>query len=178
MNSTARILLLALLLVSVSVGGAARADAVSPTSWTGKFAYVGGSSQQEAIRRAIEAATSDMGPLTRRIARSRLAAETRPDPNLRIEVDGHSVGVLAQSMWRSPLDGSVRVVRDSDGDAFRVSQHIEGRRLYQVIRDDSVVIRNVFALSPDGKALAIRVSLEHQRVPQPLAYELTYRRLD
>ncbi len=160
-------------------GGEETQTAPAPAMlWTGKFAYVGGRSQLGAIERAIEAATSKMGPLARRVARLRLGEETRPDARLRIEVDERTVGVVAQGLWRSPVDGSVQVVRDEDGDRYRVSQRIEGRKLFQIIRDDSLVIRNVFALSEDGRSLDIRVSVQHERIPEPLAYRLTYRRVD
>lgn len=179
MYSTVRYALVVSLFALASAASPARAaDPVDEGAWTGKFAYVGGDSQKAAIRRAIEAAISDMGPLTRHVARLRLAQETKPDPRLRIVVDESTVGVAAQQMWRSPLDGSVSVVRDSDGDAYRVSQRFRGNRLFQVIRDESLVIRNVFALSADGKALDIRVEVQHERIPEPLAYRLTYRRVE
>lgn len=177
MSSKPRYAFLASVLVLVSAASSAHAEG-GPRAWSGKFTYAGGEPQKEAIRRAIEKATADMGPLTRHIARLRLSQETKPDPRLRIVVDDHSVGVAAKSMWRSPLDGSVRVVRDSDGDAYRISQRFERDRLFQMIRDESLVIQNVFALSPDGKALDIHVRVTHDRIPEPLRYRLSYRRAD
>jgi hypothetical protein len=153
--------------------GPARAEA----TWTGTFAYVGGSRERSALEGAIAQVTRSMGPLARRIARSRLEEKTRPDPKIVIRVDERQIGIAAKLLWSTPPDGRARLLRDSEGDTYRVAQRVVGHRIFQEIRDEDLVIRNVFALSEDGSSLAIRVSLSHERLPRPLMYELTYRRV-
>ncbi len=157
--------------------GSAHAEGPAAELWTGTFTYAGNAHERSALERAISEATQAMGPLARRVARSRLEDKTRPDPRIVIRVSDQQVGIAAKLLWATPPDGRARVLRDSEGDAYRVAQRVEGRRIFQEIRDQDLVIRNVFALSADGTRLAIRVRLSHDRLPEPLTYELTYRRV-
>jgi hypothetical protein len=163
-------------IVCLFVGPAHAQEPREAHLWTGTFTYAGGSGERSAIEKAISQATRAMGPLARRVARSRLETKTKPDPRIEIRVDERQVGIAAGVLWATPPDGRARMLRDAEGDAYRVAQRVVGHRIFQEIRDEDLVIRNVFALSADGSKLAIRVSLSHERLPKPLTYELTYRR--
>jgi hypothetical protein len=166
----------ALLLASASAQpAAAEGRARVPSLWAGAFTYAGDGQEREALERAIDRATAEMGPLARRIARSRLERELRPDPRLVVRIDGRVIGIGEQGNWRTVLDGPARIF-DADGDHYRVQYRSAGQGIIQVIEGDSVRILKAYALSADGAWMHVSVTFFHDRLPAPLRFDLSYRR--
>jgi hypothetical protein len=144
--------------------------------WAGAFAYAGDAREREARRRSIERATADMGVLSRHIARNRLERAMRPDPRIVVRVEGSVVGIGAEGSWATVLDGPARTFAE-DGDRYRVRHLRAGLGIVQIIEDDSMQIRKAYALSPDGAQMRVTVTFAHERLPAPLRFVLTYRRV-
>jgi hypothetical protein len=172
-----RLLALSLVLSAVTASQFARADdsAQDLTQWAGIYTYAGGRAERDALERAIERATAEMGPLARHIARSRLEDEMRPDQRLTVAVAGSSIGIGERGGWRTPIDGSPREF-ESDGDRFRVRHRFVNGRIVQTTETEDLVIRKTYSLDPQTGRLRVQVDFDHDSLPANLRYGLSYRR--
>jgi hypothetical protein len=143
--------------------------------WAGAFDYAGDAHERDALERAIDRATAEMGPLARHVARNRLEREMRPDPRIVVRIEGSIVGIGAQGEWETVLDGPARVF-DDDGDRYRVMYRTAGPGIVQVIEGDALRIYKTYALSADGTRMRVAVTFVHDRLPAPLRFVLSYRR--
>jgi hypothetical protein len=134
--------------------------------------------ESDDIGQAINAATSRMNFVTRPIARSRLRG-TNPayqrvvigqeGARIRIEMDDAPAVV-------APRDGTPIRWRRADGEQLDVTVGVEPGRVTQTFRAEDGERENLLVLSPDGRTLAMTVTIRSPQLPEPLTYTLRYRR--
>lgn len=139
--------------------------------------YVDDGQSSGVIEKAIETAVAKMNFIKRPIARSRLK---KANPHYgRIEIargaSDFSVRFDARKPVLMPLDGrSVKWTRE-DGEQFDVSAKLQGDTLVQTFLAEDGQRTNAFSLGTDGKLL-LRVTLTSPQLPEPVRYQLSYRR--
>ena len=158
--------------------GAAAADLRA--RYAGSYRYAGSEAEQKARAQAIDRSVEAFFFVVRGMARAKVAERTRIVPtckfefsagNIRSTVPGHAVAV-------SPENGAPAPYRVDD-DAIVLSQRFDGQRLVQVFRADEGGTRtNEFTLSADGAFLIMKATLSSPKLPFPVVYTLTYRRVE
>lgn len=140
---------------------------------TGSFEYAGGESEWQAIKEKIAQVTESLlvGEL---LAREKLEKMLEPSPKLAMK-QGSEVFVVKTDRDRieAPLGGSAKYT-SPDGEKFTVYHRARDRKLVQLLENGEGRTRKVFAL--DGETLKVRVRIDDDRLPKPLAFTMTYRR--
>jgi hypothetical protein len=143
--------------------------------YVGTFRYVGGVAQREALEAAIDDVVSEMNPLTRSIARSRLKA-TNPIPSeVRVSrTEGLVFIAFDDRSHTCNLDGSKTKTIGITGDELDYHLELKGTRMRQVFVGDRGGRSNAFSLGAEGK-LTVSVEVTSPQLPKSLAYTLTFR---
>jgi len=134
--------------------------------------------ESDDVVQAINSATSRMNFLIRPVARSRLRGTNpayqrvvigREGNRIRIEMDDAPAVV-------APRDGTPIRWRRADGEQLDVTVNAEPARVTQTFRAEDGERENLLVLSPDGRTLAMTVTIRSPQLPEPLTYTLRYRR--
>ena len=139
--------------------------------------YVDDGQSGGVIEKAIETAVAKMNFIKRPIARSRLKKTNSHYGRIEIArgASEFSVRFDAGKPVLMPLDGrSVKWTRD-DGEQFDVSAKLQGDTLVQTFAAEDGQRTNAFSLGADGKLL-LQVTLTSPQLPEPVRYQLSYRR--
>jgi hypothetical protein len=148
--------------------------------FTGTFELVPTPAQARSqIDQEIDAAVEDMFFAFRGTARSRLQKSTEPCQQIGFDIMADEIiGYCDDRVPTiSPADGNTSVHINNEGDEFVLAQQVVGSQLRQVFGADDGLRRNVYELGPDGETLTMRVTIEADRLPEPLTYSLTFERV-
>jgi hypothetical protein len=154
---------------------AAPALSQSP-SLAGTYAYV--EADSDPIKPAIEQAVAKMNFITRPIARGRLTRTNEAYRTLTISHTGPEVTIVRDAMAPivAPADGNPIKWTREDGEVLDLTTRWVDGSLEQTFIAEDGQRKNVFALSPDGNRLEMRVTVTSPRLAAPLTYTLRYRR--
>lgn len=162
---------LALALTAAAAPAAAQNPGIS-----GAWAYV--EAESDAIRPAIEQAVAKMNFITRPIARGRLTRTNEPYQRLTIQQANGQVTIITddRSPIVAPADGNPIKWTREDGEVLDLTTRWVDGTLEQTFIAEDGQRKNVFALSPDGRTLEMRVTVSSPRLAAPLTYTLRYRK--
>lgn len=163
-------------LVLASGAQAHDAEARFDADFSGRYHHVGGEAEERAVREAVERTLSDLGWLTRRIARAPLTDGARISEHIEIEVDHDMVTIREDGReYAAPSGGVTTLHRAKTG---RVDVHHEmGPRELSQIRATSRGLRSAtYRLEDDGQRLVASVVTTSPHLPTALVYHLTYER--
>jgi hypothetical protein len=148
-----------------------------PRAFAGRYQYVGGVAETDALSAAVETVVQKMNFLFRGIARKRLKRSNQPSSELTLLLSDAAITVVrpGQPTVAAPANGRPVTVR-LDGDAFEVTHGFDGSRLYQTFKGPKSFSRNDLVLSPDGLTLTVFTRIESRHLPIPVLFHLTYRR--
>jgi len=140
--------------------------------------YVLDKDKSDEIGRAIADATRNMGFFVKPFARMKLRGMNEPPPRLEIDAstDAFFVRAEGEPPVQSPLDGAWTKWTPRKGGAVDVRTVWENGGVRQVIAGKEGTRVNRFWLSWDGKGLTVDVRVTSPRLPEPLTYQLVYRR--
>ncbi len=166
-------MLLALLALLVNLPMNADAQA---RPFEGTFTYA--PQESDNIEQAINRGIARMNFALRPIARSRLRGTNVPYRTITISNAPNQVTVTTDgtSTTVAPPDGTPVQWRRADGEQMQVSLRWDGGRLTQRFMAEDGQRQNVYSLSPDGNTLTMAVTLNSPRLPEPITYNLRYRR--
>jgi hypothetical protein len=149
--------------------------------YVGTYRYVGGAEEIRALDAAIDEVVSQMNFLIRGIARRRLREPNLPSEKVIISSKDEQIRIdrPGQPTVSAPADGRPVTWRHpEDGDVFEVQHGIDERGvLYQRFKGERSVSRNRFVFADDGESLIIHTEIEADRLPAPLRFKMSYRRL-
>lgn len=145
-------------------------------AFQGTFTYHPQSSDD--IEQAIQRSVARMNFAVRPIARSRLRRTNEPYRTITIAHTPSQISVTTDgaSTVTAPADGTPIRWRRQDGEQLQVSTVWEGGNLKQLFVADDGQRENLYSLSPDGNTLTMRVTLTSSRLPEPITYNLRFRR--
>ena len=147
-------------------------------SLSGRWQYTGGAGQQSARHAAIDTAIEPIPRLFRGRVRDRIRGETEPSPTLRITFSDTHVSLERPGrVVTLPLDGRAITVQEDGSTATLRAKILSASRLRVSGSSDGHRRRIFYQLSEDGRSLGIDVHIHANRLSQPIAYQLTYRRL-
>jgi hypothetical protein len=142
------------------------------------YRYAGGDKGRAAVEAAIEAATAEMNPLIRGIARKRLIEANKiiaslsfslgGDPLVATYVDGRVI--------EAPRSGDPIRWVDQFGEKIKVSHHLDGDGLIQKMSGSKGKRRNVYRFSDEDKSMTLSVTIESGVLPEPVRYKVRYER--
>ncbi len=181
-------LLLTMLIVGTtlqagSAAGETQSEAADsdPQGYNGTYRYVGGDAEIEALDEAIDEVVSQMNFFIRGIARRRLRAPNLPSKEVTISIEDDEICIdrPGQPKVSAPANGKPITWRHpDDGDVFEVRHGIdEDGVLYQRFKGERSVSRNRFVLSEDGEDLTIHTEITADRLPGPLRFKMSYKRV-
>jgi hypothetical protein len=167
------------LLVASSRPRLAQADEAQDerVRFAGTFLFGGDGAEEAARRAAIERTIDRLFFAIRGIARSRLSRGTTIEPWVAFAFRDGKIRVRVSSGTEatSPEQGTF-ADHVSSGERTRVSQKLAGGKLTQVFAADEGKRVNEWTLAPDGRTLALRVTVSSPKLSVPLVYTLTYKR--
>jgi len=134
--------------------------------------------QKKKLEAAINAATEDMFPGIRGIARSRLSESNPAAAKVEITTSGGFIKIN-QVGFRSvtaPSNGVAIPWRTKHGDKTKVSHKMVNGKLVQRMLVGESGRENTFSLSADGTTLTVSTRIWDKRLPKDVKYKLTYRR--
>jgi hypothetical protein len=136
--------------------------------------YVLDRGRSDDVKGAIERVVKGMNPVTRSIARRRLARTNPAYERVSIRFEGNSARVSAgPSTLTLPLSGEP-VRWNRDGEVIRVSGRRDAAGYVETF--DARDGRRVNRFTPAGEGLLLTVTVTSPRLPRPLEYRLHYRR--
>lgn len=161
-----------LLLAAAALAAPAQDPAQAPT-WAGTWTLAAPGD----IPAAIDRATAPMNFVTRPIARGRLKKLNPAYQRVVLQEAGGEVRIQfdQRTPMAMPADGRPVAWTREDGEAFQVKVQPSAADLVQHYQGQDGARTNRFQLRPDG-TLALSVTVTSGKLPQPLAYTLTYRR--
>ncbi|MEZ4451833.1 MAG: DM13 domain-containing protein [Nannocystaceae bacterium] len=147
-------------------------DDAGPTTppierFVGEFTFVGGESERKAALAAIEAALADLDPITRSLARRKLAQRDPAIPSITIAfADGKTAITRHGQAVRAVLDGPATTV-ERDGRKAQVTHRLSGSStLIETARGERGTTRTTFTLSDDGARLKMKLRVEGASRPR------------
>lgn len=142
-----------------------------------RYRYSGGRSERRALDRAVEAATAELNPLVRGIARSRITSAVEPRDTLEFAFGPNRVTLRSPGMplLRAPLDRPIEWM-NPEGSLVEVRCRLEGDTLRIRYRGDGGDTRITYRFDESRSRLEMRARIDHVRLPATLEYGLTYRR--
>lgn len=184
MNARHALPLLSLaLLTAASLSAAALSAAAQPAPpadgverFDGSFRLAGSLEQStRVLHRAIDHAVEPMGAIIRDIAAGQIRDRVRVVERIVLAVSEPRASVTfdGRRTFRSPL-GQWQF-QQLDGRPVRVQIRARNGALVQLIRGENGSQRVVYRLRPDG-SLAADFTIQSERLPRDLRYQLTYRR--
>ena len=161
----------ALVLGVVALGlapASAHAEGASSIPFVGEWMHVGGETEEQRVRDAIEACVSEMGFLVRPLARRRLLDGSRISHADR-DRGRHVVG-----RNRRGRRGAARRAAGTRGEAQVAHWRHDGLVQWRTSEDGSS--RVTYRLVDGGRRLVTDVQTTSQHLPRPVSYRLTYER--
>ena len=130
------------------------------------------------IAAAIEAGTSSMRRVRRKVARRRLRAVNPSVSSVTLGPNRAGALVLYEGSRenRTPRLGVFAANRSADGGKVDVMHEVVGRTIHERYRQKDGTAVNVFRLSEDGRELSLEVTIESSQLPGPIRYRLEFRR--
>lgn len=152
------------------------APALAAPKLEGSFVLV--PAESDSIDKAIETAVSKVNFLIRGIAHSRLKATNEPYGRIVFDLDPKQITITMDDRKPivTPANGQAIKWKREDGEVFDVSTRWVGNSLEQTFSAEDGKRVNRFTLSPDDKKLTMNVTVSSGKLPQPLTYQLAYRR--
>jgi hypothetical protein len=148
--------------------------------FAGTYRYVGDAREQRLRAEAIDRSVASLFFALRGMARAKIDDRTRIMPTCKLEFGDGQIRstVPGLPVAVSPETGAPAPYRVGD-DAIVLSQRFEGARLVQTFTaDEGGTRRNEYTLGQDGKLLFVTATVRSPRLPVPVVYTLTYRRVD
>jgi hypothetical protein len=130
------------------------------------------------IKKAVNQVADQMGIFVASIARDRLMEANKPAQKLVITVSGNEVTTQFDNdqAIRTTADGSTVDWTRDNGEKVRVTTSWIGTTLTRAVSSKDATRTSTFSLDPGGNILTLGVQITSGHLPQPLTYQLTYRR--
>ncbi|MCZ7599136.1 MAG: hypothetical protein M5U09_17555 [Gammaproteobacteria bacterium] len=143
---------------------------------SGSFELAGSRQEAQArVNRAIDEAVANMSWFRRGFARTRLREKNPIRDTVRIDVGGGDVTIEYGDATYTTPEGQWRTVT-ATGEQVRLLQQVVGDRIYQTFRTEDGEKLTVYSVSDDGSRLTLDITVSSPQLPQPLRYDLDYRR--
>jgi hypothetical protein len=169
--------------VEARAAGAGAAEAPARAQQVPRFErsyrYAGAKAGKKAIEEAVEEAVKRMNPLIRGIARRRMLEANKIIPELGFHLGGDTLvaSYVGGRIIEAPADGTSVPWTDQFGDTIRVSHRLRGSTLDQTMAGAKGDRRNRYRFSADG-TMTMSVEIRSSRLPEPLRYQVSYRRIE
>ena len=130
------------------------------------------------VKTAVNKVAEQMGFFAASIARDRLMEANKPAQKLVITVSGDLVTTQFDNdqAIRSHADGSTIDWTRDNGEKVRVTTTWQGTTLTRAVSSRDATRVSSFSLDATGNVLTLGVEITSEHLPQPLIYQLTYRR--
>lgn len=147
-------------------------------AFTGNDDYVGGQSEREALKAAIERCVAPLGFVLRPIARSRLNDSNQPPAviGFRVESDRMWISRGPGLEWTTSLGHVGHPVVNPRGFALVIRRRFEAGTLIEEIESDLAQRVNRYRLLDAEGVLEMQVEITTDRFPLPLIYRYSYAR--
>jgi hypothetical protein len=146
----------------------------------GRYQYVGGERERQALDSAIDDVVKEMMFLARPIARRRLRDSNQPSNELYLEVSATQITIVrpGRPTVAARRDGAAVVWTSPEGDEFTVRHRLgaDGSLIQEFVGDGNRSL-NIFKLASDGSQLSVQTTISADRLPKVLRFQMTYRRV-
>ncbi len=161
---------------AASTGGSQAGPQSAEERLSGTFELVGSSAQARArVDRAIDETVSHVSGFKRPFASGRLREKNPVRDHVRTEVANGNVTIEYGDASYTTRDGQWQTVT-ATGEQVQLLQQVVGDRIYQTFRAEDGEKVTVYSVSEDGNSLRLDVTLTSPQLPEPLRYQLEYRR--
>lgn len=142
----------------------------------GIYFHQGGEACDIQIREAVEKVVTEMGRMSRGIARHKLLDKNHTYESFQILIDGDSLTIrINHRDYELQLGAAPVKATGIEGGTVMTQATIRGRTLIQTFRTSQGLRRHKIHFGTDGTAF-LEVSIESERLPGPVHYSLPYAR--
>ena len=142
----------------------------------GIYFHQGGEACQIQIEQAVEEVVSEMGRLTRGIARHKLLEKNHTYDRFQVLIEGDMLTMRVNHHdYSLKLGGPPVEAPGIEGGTIKTQAWVRGRTLIQTFRTSEGLRRHKIHFGTDGSAF-LEVSIESSRLPKPVHYRLPYSR--
>lgn len=143
----------------------------------GEFTYAGGDTQRQAAVAALDGALDDLDPISRSLARRKLAKQDPAIPQITIGFSNGETSIARlDSIVRAPLGGGPVTV-SRNGKEAKVTHELQSPlQLVETLQGPRGRTVSTFVLGDDGDDLTVTTLIEGERLSAPVVYHLSYRR--
>ena len=147
--------------------------------FSGTYRYAGSAQEEEVRRAAIDHAVEGFSFLTRSTARNRVSATTQILGFYNFSFEPGKIVVRPEARPEM-VSGDKGEPADYvyNGKHSTLTQVLAGDRISQVFVSEDGRRENEYTLSQDGKTVTLKVTLTSGRLSSPVAYSLSYKRVD
>jgi hypothetical protein len=142
----------------------------------GIYFHQGGEACNIQIEKAVEEVVSEMGRMSRGIARHKLLDKNHTYETFQILIDGGTLTIqINHRDYEVQLGAPPVEATGIEGGTVMTQATVRGRTLVQTFRTSQGLRRHEIHFGSDGTAF-LEVSIESQRLPKPVHYSLPYAR--
>jgi hypothetical protein len=145
---------------------------------TGTYSYTLVPDSSDDVKGVVNHTVEHMSFITRPTARNRLNRLNPVPQHVQVTVTPDSLRVEFEGLNPivTPMDGTEVPWRSSiNNDDYRIHAMVQGDTVFQVISAKDGMRTNAYLFGDGTTHLAMHVTLESHRLPQPLEYTLVYR---
>jgi len=130
------------------------------------------------IRKAVGKVADQMGLFAASIARDRLMAANKPAGMVVISIEGNEVTTQfdQDQPIKTPVDGSAVDWTRDNGEKVKITTSWEGTTLKRAVASKDATRTVTYSLDASGNILTVEINLTSEHLPQPVVYQLTYKR--
>lgn len=152
--------------------------AVHPiASFAGTYRYVGGQKQITKLHAAIDEVCQEMNFVFRQFAQPRLEKSLKPVPKVEFRVSGSQTTIVRPGIptMQGNVDGGRFSWKDKRGVKSNVTFRWNDDALKISVKQSDGQSQLNWHFKDEGR-MTLRMKIEHEKLPSPLRYALSYKR--
>ena len=143
-------------------------------NWEGDYAL--DLDRSDPIPAAIQKLTDPMNFLLKTFWKKKLEKSEKPAQALNILKGGNLTITQDKDIPFSLSAGNPTTWKRSDGESFTIDLIQDGPDFTLIFKQDEVAREQRYSLASDGKTLTVGVTYRHPKLPEPLKYQLVYKK--
>lgn len=158
-------------------GGKARAAGEGISSLHASYKFVGGAKQQAAIAKAIDRAIDGLPPGIYEMAYKRISETQKPASLIVLDVEGDDIRIeRAPAKTIHTSKARPKQVVFNQGERYVWRQTVSGNTVTQHVTGVGSRTRMSYSVNEDGSRLTFKAHIDADLLPNPVEYQLTYKR--
>ena len=159
-----------------TVHGPSEARAASADAYAGTWKYAATKAEEDARKRAVDAAIKGLPRFAQKKARNRINEQTKQPADLKIAVEGSKVDFSRDGRSVSLEIGGAPTTMEGGKGTAKLSARMDDGHLVMVSEGEKGKRTTIYKLSSDNKSMTISTNMTGSRLSEPVKFDTTYQR--